>query len=305
MHGRRNWFCNDFFNFSYQDSETVATIYCKDIPTVSKDFLKEVVGNNDNEESKSHTEAAEEAWARLQSYYYDERDLRILLNLLAEKHGVTTSLRVLTLFDAKIHNLFEPREVRVKIKKSEKPKQSNQTPGQEEDDNGLKDYDVTVNFKQPIAVNGILHRMKRYVNTDSIVYQVQVFPSIPSLQKSKKLWKYKKDIQGGIEETVSIPITTDKVSLTTLDIVTNSFEELKTKIQSKELDCNAKIRTIRVNTIVGGKTLSYQTIWIGPIKRKATINDQEQNQLTFRNDTDATNLNANLLTELKRKTMKT
>ena len=52
VHGRRNWFCNDFFNFSYQDSENVATIYCKDIPKVSKDFLKEVVGNNDNDENR-------------------------------------------------------------------------------------------------------------------------------------------------------------------------------------------------------------------------------------------------------------
>ena len=38
------------------DSENLATIYCKDIPTVSKDFLEEVVGNDDNEESGSQTE---------------------------------------------------------------------------------------------------------------------------------------------------------------------------------------------------------------------------------------------------------
>ena len=305
MLGQWNWFYDYFYIFSYNDSENVATIYCKDIPTVSKDFLKEVVGNNDNEESESQKEAAEEAWARLQNYYFDEKDLRVLLNLLAETNGVTASVHVLTLFDQKIRNLFEPREVRVKIKKSEKRNQNNQTPEQEAEDNGLKDYDVTVNFKQPIGVNGILNRMKRYAKTDSIVYQVQVYPSIPSLQKSKKLWKYKKDIQGGIEEIVSIPITTKKVSFATLDIVTNSFEELKMKIENKELDSNAKTRTIIVNTIVGGKTLSYQTVWIGPIKRKATTNDQELNQPTFRNDADATNLNANFLTELKRKTMKT
>ena len=255
----------NFNNFSYKDSS---------------DFMKDVVDKNDNDQPDA------QIYDQLRNYYYDKRDLRLLLNLLAETSGPTTSLRVLALFDEKIHSIFEARQMAIKIKKSDEPKQNSQTQGTED---GLDDYEVSISFQEPFAINGMFTRMKRYLDTTSIHYQVEIFPTIPKLQKSKKLWiesvKTKEKVLPTDEENIwkktfeeNRRVFPKKISLRSLDIVTCSFEELRI---GKE---NRNTRMIRVNTIVDGKTLSYQNVWIGPIKRKVARNDEEQKRTSLGKD---------------------
>ena len=258
------------------------------------EFEKDVVDENGN---------GMEAWTKLRNYYYDKKDLRLLLNLLAETSGPTTSLRVLALFDEKIHSLFEVRQMAIKIKKSDEPKQSNQT---QESEDCLNDYEVSITFKEPLAINGMFKRMKWYLNTRSIYYQAEIFPTIPILQKSKRLWIASITTKGkslSTEEEWKTTIEENgrvfpkKISLRDLDIVTNSFEELKER--NEEKDERKKTRMIRINTMVDGKTLSYQDVWIGPIKRKAKTDVDGQKQTGLRNDNDGKTMSKNLLTELK------
>ena len=51
----------------------------------------------------------------LQTLYYNNRDLKLLLDLLAESSGVATSLRVLALFDNNLRFKTEPSNLKVSM----------------------------------------------------------------------------------------------------------------------------------------------------------------------------------------------
>lgn len=259
-------------------------------------FQTDLVENN-NDDSDSQKQDAKEAWDQLNNYYYQQKDLRLLLNLLAETSGAFIPLRILALFDEKIHKLFEVRQIRVTIKKSEQ-KQDDHTQTKEDD---LKGYELVLSFKRPLATNGMLKRMKRFMDVDC-EYLTEIFPSIPTLQKSTKL---RKNVELGekMEDVIKIPLTNEKVSLKTFDIVTHSFEELKAENKKKReagKEENTKTRTIRINTIVGGKALSYQTAQIGPLQRKiATVNEDQLRPIQNINPDDMKKrMTKNLMAEL-------
>ena len=259
-------------------------------------FQTDLVENN-NDDSDSQKQDAKEAWDQLNNYYYQQKDLRLLLNLLAETSGAFIPLRILALFDEKIHKLFEVRQIRVTIKKSEQ-KQDDHTQTKEDD---LKGYELVLSFKRPLATNGMLKRMKRFMDVDC-EYLTELFPSIPTLQKSTKL---RKNVELGekMEDVIKIPLTNEKVSLKTFDIVTHSFEELKAENKKKReagKEENTKTRTIRINTIVGGKALSYQTAQIGPLQRKiATVNEDQLRPIQSNNQDDMKKrMTKNLMAEL-------
>ena len=259
-------------------------------------FQTDLVENNDDD-SDSQKQDAKEAWDQLNNYYYQQKDLRLLLNLLAETSGAFIPLRILALFDEKIHKLFEVRQIRVTIKKSEQ-KQDDHTQTKEDD---LKGYELVLSFKRPLATNGMLKRMKRFMDVDC-EYLTEIFPSIPTLQKSTKL---RKNVELGekMEDVIKIPLTNEKVSLKTFDIVTHSFEELKAENKKKReagKEENTKTRTIRINTIVGGKALSYQTAQIGPLQRKiATVNEDQLRPIQNINPDDMKKrMTKNLMAEL-------
>ena len=259
-------------------------------------FQTDLVENNDDD-SDSQKQDAKEAWDQLNNYYYQQKDLRLLLNLLAETSGVFIPLRIMALFDEKIHKLFEVRQIRVTIKKSEQ-KQDDHTQTKEDD---LKGYELVLSFKRPLATNGMLKRMKRFMDVDC-EYLTEIFPSIPTLQKSTKL---RKNVELGekMEDVIKIPLTNEKVSLKTFDIVTHSFEELKAENKKKReagKEENTKTRTIRINTIVGGKALSYQTAQIGPLQRKiATVNEDQLRPIQNINPDDMKKrMTKNLMAEL-------
>ena len=259
-------------------------------------FQTDLVENN-NDDSDSQKQDAKEAWDQLNNYYYQQKDLRLLLNLLAETSGVFIPLRIMALFDEKIHKLFEVRQIRVTIKKSEQ-KQDDHTQTKEDD---LKGYELVLSFKRPLATNGMLKRMKRFMDVDC-EYLTEIFPSIPTLQKSTKL---RKNVELGekMEDVIKIPLTNEKVSLKTFDIVTHSFEELKAENKKKReagKEENTKTRTIRINTIVGGKALSYQTAQIGPLQRKiATVNEDQLRPIQNINPDDMKKrMTKNLMAEL-------
>ena len=219
------------------------------------------------------------------------------MNLLAETSGAFISLRILALFDEKIHKLFEVRQIRVTIKKSEQ-KQDDQAQTKEDD---LKGFELVLSFKRPLATNGMLKRMKRFMDVDC-EYLTEIFPSIPTLQKSTKLRK-RVELGEKMEDVITIPLTNEKVSLKSFDIVTHSFEELKAENKKKReagKEENTKTRTIRINTIVGGKALSYQTAQIGPLQRKiATFNDDQLRPIQGNNPDDMKKrMTKNLMAEL-------
>ena len=262
----------------------------------SERFIMELVENNDDD-SDAQKQDAKEAWDKLNLYYYQQKDLRLLLNLLAETSGALTSVRILALFDEKIHKLFEVREMRVTIKKSDKKQDD---PSQKVEDD-LKGYELVLSFKRPLATNGMLKRMKNFMNVD-FEFLTEIFPTIPTLQKSTKLRK-RVELGEKMVDVITIPLTNEKVSLKSFDIVTHSFEELKAENKKKReagKEENTKTRTIRINTIVGGKALSYQTAQIGPLQRKiATVNEDQLRPIQNINPDDMKKrMTKNLMAEL-------
>ena len=51
----------------------------------------------------------------LYSIYYNNRDLKLLLDLLAESSGIAPSIRIMSLFDKKFRARSEPKDLKVFI----------------------------------------------------------------------------------------------------------------------------------------------------------------------------------------------
>ena len=55
----------------------------------------------------------EEGLEDLNDIYYNNPDLSLLLNLLAESSGVSSSLKILALFDARFRENFQPKNIQI------------------------------------------------------------------------------------------------------------------------------------------------------------------------------------------------
>ena len=210
----------------------------------------------------------EKALGNLHRYYYDNKDLRLLLDLLAESAGPATSLRVLALFDKELNKSFKSGDItfieapmyhKRKTLKNVAMGDGNLFEQKEEDV-----YDLKVGFEHAPALNGIFSHMKDM----SFLYTIELFPPtqktsvIPVIIGRKT--KYISD-NADVEEKGD----TDGTGIALKEKTSSSsvVKELENLEPLKDLEV-FKEYSIRVNTIVNGKTLAYNTEWFGPIKSK-------------------------------------
>ena len=209
----------------------------------------------------------EELRGGMERYYFENRDLRFLLDLLADSSGISSSLRVLALFDQEFNNSFKPGDIKFtegpcykrKGKRNVAIGEGNLLEQEEQDV-----YDLTVTFEHARALNGVFSHMKdiSLIYTIELIQDTQKIYVIPVQIESQK--KYANgDLgvaeKGDIEATGLALI--DKTGASTMGSQSNQVKELETIEPLRYLSVS-KEYAIRVNTIVNGKTLAYTTEWI-------------------------------------------
>ena len=120
--------------------------------------------------------------------YFDRRhkDLKLLLNLLAETSGLPESFRILTLFDKKFQSLWKPQNLRFEEYETVVPSQK------------LKSHSIIVRWNDaPIG-----HFLANYDSSLSFEYTIDINPG-PLNELGLKSVLYKKDPKG-----VPLPPTT-------------------------------------------------------------------------------------------------
>ena len=252
----------------------------------------------------------------LNKYYYENKDLRLLLNLLAETSGPTTSLRVLALFDEKLNSIFKAQDLKMMITKSET---------QQTDEEGLGSFVVQFSFKEAPAMSGVFKQFKKYLPVvEKIMYNLEIFPPIQKLQKSKKL---RVEIPIAVAPqsipkpgSVGVDAAEAGESMEHVDLNSDVEQEasdaadritIPKKIALSDLEISNE-HSIRISTIVNGKTLAYQMASFGPMKIKeensdhkikgTKLDDISEDMEVQERPQVAKKLDSDFLTELKRKT---
>ena len=115
----------------------------------------------------------------LDTYYYNNRDLKLLLDLLAEASGIDTSLRVLVLFDNEFSQKFKVGNLDISLVRYHKRKSSEVNFANYEEDTMTgheeeqKVYDVSVEFEVAPAACDIISKFPNYV---TYLYMVEIEP---------------------------------------------------------------------------------------------------------------------------------
>ena len=105
----------------------------------------------------------------MNKYYYENPDLWLLLNLLTETQGLGSSLRILSLFDAKITTHFKATDVKITLAK--------QPIADEGEDAENIRFAVNVLFSDAPAKDGIFKHLKVDMKK-TIMYTTELFPSM-------------------------------------------------------------------------------------------------------------------------------
>ena len=183
-------------------------------------------------------------------YYYNNLDLRLLLDLLAESRGLAISLRVLALFDAEFsEELIVPDiifpNLPPKIGKCETSKNVAIDDGKPFKQDEVEIYNLEVSFEEAPANKGILMFMENV----SSLYTIELSPPTKT--------------------TSIIPVPKAKISKKKSHLESEDIELTKRSnvVHAVLADLEvSKEYKIRVNTIVDGKILAYRTESFGPIK---------------------------------------
>ena len=200
--------------------------------------------------------------------------MRLLLNLLAKTHGPSTSLRVLALFDPEFNKEMKIKSIDTGEKIDGKvvaPKIRMRQSAQNiiVDDSGefeqekVEVYNLDVSFDDaPALTDGVLSIMKCYEPDTSFMYTIELFP--PTKKTSV--------IACTRDQVTNSKDSKEKSEETELEKLENGTElREKSTGQFKETLEDLEIKqeyTVRVNTVVNGKTLSSKVIHLDPIKSK-------------------------------------
>jgi len=170
-------------------------------------------------ESAKEGQSTAEAMGELWEIYYNNRDLRLLLDLLATSSGVAPAISIMTLFDKKFGKAMQPKILQIAISK----------------DLGL----ARVEFQEPkTGVRSALSRLPG-------VHLLYVAEISPPADTSVEGFEFKPCDQT-VDEDGDICLTSPSL---TENIQAAVFTGLKQDIQY----------TIKVSTIVNGQTISQVT----------------------------------------------
>ena len=159
---------------------------------------------------------------------------------------------------------------------------------------------------------------------NSIMYNVDIFPQIPKLQKSKKL-RIERPIcvvnesaskpgsgdVGSVETGESKEPAAVKFEIEENSVNTSDWVVVPKKISLSDLDIS-KEHQIRISTIVNGKTLAFKMASIVPMTKKETDSDSKNTERNLDDEGKemgvqerpqvAKTMESELIKELKRKT---
>ena len=203
----------------------------------------------------------------LERYYYNSKDLRLLLDLLAESSGAAASLRVISQFDTEFNLSFNPGDVKLTKMDQDPIFSSKNIIGDDADQmeqTKIDAYGIKINFEHAPAYTGIYKHMKDlaymytievFEKTGDTTKKIQVIPvAIDTTAKSEKEnLGSKKQINNDGTDIPLISGTSPVKEMESVEPVTNLD-------MSKEYN-------IRVNTMINGKTLGYKMESFGPITK--------------------------------------
>ena len=194
--------------------------------------------------------------------------MKLLLNLLAETHGPSTSLRVLALFDVDFNKELKVKTIDTGRKVDGKkvlPEITQRQSSQNiiDDESGefeqekVEVYNLDVYFDDAPALNdGVLKVMKDCTSDTSIMYTIELFP--PTKKTSVIPYQVPE-----IKESKEEPEEAEKLEMN--EKGENNSRQWRGKLEELEIK---QEYTVRVNTVANGKTLSSKVIHLDPIKSK-------------------------------------
>ena len=199
----------------------------------------------------------EELLGDLYTVYYNNKDLKLLLDLLATSSGIATSLRVLALFDKNLRFKSEPDDLRVSlVSYHDAVEESDATMNEEgqttENPNKPKVYDVDVEFGDAKAFKELFSQIKKA----AFVYTVEINP--PTARSSIKAIKPYVEALTGVKDAADVGV--EMQPLTTIQNVTPEHRPKTSRMKVSLYDLDPRLEySIRVCTIVNGKTISRKT----------------------------------------------
>ena len=194
--------------------------------------------------------------------------MKLLLNLLAETHGPSTSLRVLALFDVDFNKELKVKTIDTGKKLDGKkvlPEITQRQSSQNiiDDESGefeqekVEVYNLDVYFDDAPALNdGVLKVMKDCTTDTAIMYTIELFP--PTKKTSVIPYEVPE-----IKESKEAPEEAEKLEMN--EKGENNLIQWRGKLEELEIK---QEYTVRVNTVANGKTLSSKVIHLDPIKSK-------------------------------------
>ena len=199
----------------------------------------------------------EELLGDLYNVYYHNRDLKLLLDLLATTSGIAASLRIMALFDKDLRIKTEPGNLKISLVK--------ESDDAAEDNGDGKVYDVDVQFTDAAAMKEIFSQGKKM----ACVYTVEIKPPTPrsSIKAVKMGRSYAAVLKGGDGVGGGGP-GVEMQPLTSIQQA-SSLTDKNTPMRVTLHDLEpTKEYVIRVCTVVNGKTISRRTEIIKPKKPK-------------------------------------
>ena len=173
-------------------------------------------------------------------YYYDNHDMKLILDLLAESHGSTTCLRVLALFDSEFNEeLVVPDIIFPSMPKFKSVNTAEEMRNDKEKNNQC--YDLPVKFLDAPSKNGILE----FMNVKTFSYIISLHPPTKS--------------------TSSFEIMAKTEYIQKEDEIEKSPQEYFCMLEDLDI---SKEYVIRIDTNLNGKVLGTRTEFFGPIKYK-------------------------------------
>ena len=115
---------------------------------------------------KNENENGNDIVGDLHDVYYNNKDLKLLLDLLASSSGIAPCIRILCLFDKNLRQM-------AKVGNLKFMHQENETEGK---------VDLGVEFEDPKAIKNIFSQLDNAV----CVYTIEITPSLPSVSHFKK-----------------------------------------------------------------------------------------------------------------------
>ena len=206
------------------------------------------------------TNKPDEALLRgLDNYYYNNKDLRLLLDLLSERSGCAASLRVLALFDKELSLKFKPGDLDISFRDFHQQKAEVNIWNAEgkitQEEKASKTYDINVKFPAAPAMDEIISRI-RAVTSVTCMYTVEILPPTPrsSVKPVTVDNTMAQDAINGVCEEGKDGTEAIKLTTSTPKLMNVVLEGLDTSTEY----------CICVSTVVNGRTLAQRSERIKP-----------------------------------------